>query len=764
MAETSKMDRNLALEAVRVTEAAALVGLAADGARRREGGRPGRGRCDAQALNSLDDRRHRRHRRGRARRGADALYRREGRHRQRPARSTSRSIRSKARRSPPRAAPMRSPSSRWPTPAAFSTRPTSIWTRSRSAAGCPTMSSISTKTPAANLKNLAQAKKAEVADLVVCILDRPRHAELIAKVRERRRPHHADRRRRCQRRHRDLEPGDRHRHVYRLGRRARRRAGGGGVALHRRPDAGPAVVPQRRRARPRAPARHHRPQPQIQALGSGLGRCDVRRDRRHQRHDAASGVRRFPGGAVDPFGGDALEDRHRALRRGAATISPASRASPVRAMRRRRDGQRRHSAKRNWAGLPGPGPRIPGAMSWNLGEIDDRRFFGVERSVCGRRWRLRAADDTRGGKRSPSGLALPEIVGRLLAQRGVDLDEAPGFLSPRLRDQLPDPAHLRDMEAAAARLVRAVRDGETIAVFGDYDVDGATSAALLAAVFCGGRRPHPGLRPRPPARRLWPQRARAVAVYKPKGARVVVTVDCGTTAHLPLAEAAESRARRHRRRSSCRRAAAAARGRGGQPEPARRGEPARQLWRRSAWPFCSSSRSIARCAGPAGMPPAAPSPTCCGWLDLVALGTVCDVVPLTGLNRALVAQGIKVARRSGNPGLAALARGRRRQRAARRLPSGLRPRAAGQCRRPGRRRRSRRAAAGDRRSGARRRSARSVSTRYNRERRDIEARDPGGGDRDGRSGGAIAGAGLCGGGGLASRRDRHRRGAAQGAL
>ena len=109
-------------------------------------------------------------------------------------------------------------------------------------------------------------------------------------------------------------------------------------------------------------------------------------------------------------------------------------------------------------------------------------FLGVERSICGRRWRLRAGD-AREAEAIAERLALPEIVGRLLAQRGIDRDNAPGFLAPRLRDQLPDPSHLRDMEAAAARLVDAVREGETIALFGDYDVDGATSAALLMRFF-----------------------------------------------------------------------------------------------------------------------------------------------------------------------------------------------------------------------------------------------------------------------------------------
>src|SRR6516165_12734396 len=164
--------------------------------------------------------------------------------------------------------------------------------------------------------------------------------------------------------------------------------------------------------------------------------------------------------------------------------------------------------------------------------------FGVDRSICGRRWRLRAADGLE-GQAVAERLALPEIVGRLLAQRGIDHNDAPGFLAPRLREQLPDPSHLRDMEIATARLVRAVRDSETIGIFGDYDVDGATSAALLTRFFAaiGTRtriyvpdRLHEGYGPRTPALLRLPD----------EGVRVVVAVDCGTTAHLPLAEAADA--------------------------------------------------------------------------------------------------------------------------------------------------------------------------------------------------------------------------------
>ena len=278
--------------------------------------------------------------------------------------------------------------------------------------------------------------------------------------------------------------------------------------------------------------------------------------------------------------------------------------------------------------------------------------LGVERSACGRRWRLRDGD-ARMGEAISQRLGLPEIVGRLLAQRGVDCNHAPGFLAPRLRDLLPDPSHLIDMETAAARLVRAVRDGETIGIFGDYDVDGATSSALLARFFAavGGRsrtyvpdRIHEGYGPNAPA----------LLGLREEGVRVVVTVDCGTTAHLPLAEAARAGLDiividHHVAEPLLPQAIAIV-------NPNRLDETSphgvlaavgvafllvvavNRGLRRGGW--YTSDRT---------------EPDLLQWLDLVALGTVCDVVPLAGVNRALVAQGIKVARRRANPGLVALA-------------------------------------------------------------------------------------------------------------
>src|ERR1700724_3295336 len=121
---------------------------------------------------------------------------------------------------------------------------------------------------------------------------------------------------------------------------------------------------------------------------------------------------------------------------------------------------------------------------------------------------------------------LPEIVGRLLAQRGIGVAEAPGFLAPRLREQLTDPAHLLDMAPAVAPLVRAVRDREPIVVFGDYDVDGATSAALLLRFFAAVGR-HASVYVPARVREGYGPNTAALLRLKAEGTAVIVTVDCG---------------------------------------------------------------------------------------------------------------------------------------------------------------------------------------------------------------------------------------------
>ncbi|HTT79247.1 MAG TPA: DHH family phosphoesterase, partial [Stellaceae bacterium] len=279
-------------------------------------------------------------------------------------------------------------------------------------------------------------------------------------------------------------------------------------------------------------------------------------------------------------------------------------------------------------------------------------FLGVERSVCGRRWRGRGGADEAAAAMITQRLGLPEIVGRLLAQRGVEVAEAPRFLAPRLREQLPDPVHLVDMAPAVGRLVRAVRDGEKTAIFGDYDVDGATSAALLLRFFAAvGAEACVYVPDR--LREGYGPNAPALLRLQADGAAVVVTVDCGTTAHAPLAAAAEAGldvivVDHHVAEPLLPRALALI-------NPNRFDETSPCGALAAVGVAFLLVIAMNRALREAGWYADRAEPDLLQWLDLVALGTVCDVVPLTGLNRALVAQGLKVARQQRNPGLRALA-------------------------------------------------------------------------------------------------------------
>lgn len=279
-------------------------------------------------------------------------------------------------------------------------------------------------------------------------------------------------------------------------------------------------------------------------------------------------------------------------------------------------------------------------------------FLGVERSLTGRRWAARLADE-----RTALAIAqrhgLPDAVARLLAARDVDLDSVTEFLDPTLRRFLPDPLHLKDMDVAIARLVRAVQGGERIVVFGDYDVDGATSSALLLRFFrsIGGNigvyipdRRKEGYGPNAPA----------LVKLKADGAAVVVTVDCGVTAFEPLAEA-----RRvgldtividhHMAEITLPDAIAVV-----DPNRIDDASPHKQMAAVGvAFLLAVGVNRALREANWYGA--SRPEPDLRQWLDLVALGTVCDVVPLTGVNRALVRQGLKVMAERSNVGLAALA-------------------------------------------------------------------------------------------------------------
>jgi len=279
-------------------------------------------------------------------------------------------------------------------------------------------------------------------------------------------------------------------------------------------------------------------------------------------------------------------------------------------------------------------------------------FLCVERSLMGRRWRQRASDE-RAGLAMAQRLNLPEIVGRLLAGRGIAAEGAERFLSPTLRELLPDPSRFRDMDLAAERLARAVRDGEGVAVFGDYDVDGATSSALLARFFAGAGRP---LRIYIPDRMKegYGPNLPALLALKAEGITLVVTVDCGITAFEPLAGAAEAGldvivVDHHVAEQQLPRAFAVV-------NPNRLDEAAGYGQLAAVGVAFLLAVAVNRALRGAGWFNAArPEPDLRQLLDLVALGTICDVVPLTGVNRALVTQGLKIMGKRGNAGLVALA-------------------------------------------------------------------------------------------------------------
>jgi len=278
-------------------------------------------------------------------------------------------------------------------------------------------------------------------------------------------------------------------------------------------------------------------------------------------------------------------------------------------------------------------------------------YLGVAKSLCGRQWRQSGGDERLALALSQH-LGLPELIGRILAARGVAIEAAPGFLLPRLRELLPDPSLFKDMDRAAERLARAITHDELIAIFGDYDVDGATSSALLQRFIEAARgrvtvyipdRQREGYGPNLPA----------LLRLKQDGASVVVTVDCGTTAHAPLAAAAEAGLNvivvdHHVAEPSLPRAFAIV-------NPNRLDETGGHGQLAAVGVAFLLAVAVNRTLRAAGWYREHSEPDLMQWLDLVALGTICDVVPLTGVNRALVAQGLKVMQRRGNAGIAALA-------------------------------------------------------------------------------------------------------------
>ncbi|TPI35690.1 single-stranded-DNA-specific exonuclease RecJ [Mesorhizobium sp. B3-1-9] len=283
----------------------------------------------------------------------------------------------------------------------------------------------------------------------------------------------------------------------------------------------------------------------------------------------------------------------------------------------------------------------------------EKRFFlDVRQSATGVSWEHRLTErQDMAALAIAQGRGVPDIVARVLAGRGVSVEQTERFLDPTIRELLPNPASLTDMEKAAARLAGAIVAREKVAIFGDYDVDGAASSALIKRFLTHFSVPSEiyipdrifeGYGPNPEAMRELISR----------GAKLIVTVDCGTNSATSIDAAREAGADvvvldHHQV---------------GGPLPAAEAvvNPNREDDLSGQGHLCAAgvvflclvqTAKVLR----ARLPDAAPVDLL-SMLDLVALATVCDVVPLTGVNRAFVVKGLQVARQQKNEGLAALAR------------------------------------------------------------------------------------------------------------
>ncbi len=276
-------------------------------------------------------------------------------------------------------------------------------------------------------------------------------------------------------------------------------------------------------------------------------------------------------------------------------------------------------------------------------------FLGVERSLSGRAWRQRAADPhVVRGLMQAHGLIEP--MARALAARGQDAAGVTDFLEPTLRAWFPDPSTFMDMDAAADAIVDAVASGAAVHVFADYDVDGASSAALLVRWFRAMGAELPVYVPDRLTEGYGPS-ARAFDTLKARGADLVVTVDCGAAAVTALEHAHAIGLKvvvidHHLMRETPPAVAVV--------NPNRPGCGSGQGNLAAAGVVFVLLAALNREARRRGMFETRPEPDLRQWLDLAALGAVCDVTSLTGFNRALAALGLKVMSGWANPGLRAL--------------------------------------------------------------------------------------------------------------
>ncbi len=282
-------------------------------------------------------------------------------------------------------------------------------------------------------------------------------------------------------------------------------------------------------------------------------------------------------------------------------------------------------------------------------------ILGLDRSLSGRTWRWRKGNMDLGGAAAGEGATLDhDLVTQLLLARGVAKDDVERHRNPSLRAFLPDPSALRDMDAAAERLAQAVLTGETMTVYGDYDVDGATSAALLIRLLRALGLEAQYYIPDRLLEGYGPSGAALVRLAE-QGSSLIVTVDCGAMAHEALAMAHDAGVDvvvvdHHKCSAQLPLAAALV-------NPNRLDESeigaAHGHLAAVGVAFLLAIATV-RLLRQRGFFETRAEPDLFALLDLVALGTVADVAALHGLNRAFVAQGLKVMARREGVGMAAL--------------------------------------------------------------------------------------------------------------
>lgn len=289
----------------------------------------------------------------------------------------------------------------------------------------------------------------------------------------------------------------------------------------------------------------------------------------------------------------------------------------------------------------------------DTGSDADASFLGVTSSARGFRWLERLQRDRAGVAQAIAQQHdLPELLGRVLAARGIDVADVPTVLDPTIRALMPDPSTLTDMDKAANHLADAIMARQRVAIFGDYDVDGACSSALLARFLSHHQVPNRIYIPDRLFEGYGPNTAAIESLVR-EGAQLIVTVDCGTTSFEPLQAARRLGANvlvidHHQADPEL-------------PDVHALVNPNRQDDLSGLGHLCAAgvvflvlvatARELRRRGCYASDHP---EPALLDDLDLVALATVCDVVPLKTLNRAYVTKGLAVMRQRKNVGLRAL--------------------------------------------------------------------------------------------------------------